>query len=196
MDKIVLHSPNLTNSVILHSLHNRIARREDKTHTNLHSFSTYFYSLMVQREAARMTRWTKRKNVNIFEKKIIFIPIHADSHWSLCIILNPGSIKNSFESDGGEQANENLIPCLIHLDSYGTHNGETIRNQLLEWLNLEYYTSHPDEPRQKLFNQDTFKLFTPTGTCSFLLPWLLFRFQPSYFVFLNGAASSHAKQPI
>ena len=37
--------------------------------------------------------WTK--SVNVFEKKLIFVPVHADEHWSLCVIVNPGLIGNS-----------------------------------------------------------------------------------------------------
>ena len=36
-----------------------------------------------------LVRWTK--NTNVFNKKLIFIPIHKEpQHWSLCVVVNPG----------------------------------------------------------------------------------------------------------
>jgi len=43
--------------------------------------------------------WTKKKNINIFEKKLIFIPVNADLHWSLCVVVNPGLIVNNHNDD-------------------------------------------------------------------------------------------------
>ena len=40
--------------------------------------------------------WTVNKKINVFEKKLIFIPINANLHWSLCVVVNPGLIANSF----------------------------------------------------------------------------------------------------
>ena len=39
--------------------------------------------------------WTAKKKINIFEKKFIFIPVNADLHWSLCVVVNPGLIANN-----------------------------------------------------------------------------------------------------
>ena len=40
--------------------------------------------------------WTANKNINVFQKKLIFIPVNADLHWSLCVVVNPGLIANSY----------------------------------------------------------------------------------------------------
>jgi Ulp1 family protease len=45
----------------------------------------------VQGEAAkyeRVRKWTK--NVDIFAKDYIFVPIHDHAHWSLAVICHPG----------------------------------------------------------------------------------------------------------
>jgi Ulp1 family protease len=39
------------------------------------------------------------KNINVFQKKLVFIPVHADSHWLLCIIVNPGLMGNKSSDD-------------------------------------------------------------------------------------------------
>ena len=38
--------------------------------------------------------WTKKKNINLFEKKLLFIPVNADNHWSLIVVVNPGKVDN------------------------------------------------------------------------------------------------------
>jgi Ulp1 family protease len=38
--------------------------------------------------------WTEKKNINLFEKKLVFIPVNADLHWSLCVVVNPGKVDN------------------------------------------------------------------------------------------------------
>jgi hypothetical protein len=47
--------------------------------------------------------WTVKKKINVFEKKLIFIPIYADHHWSLCVVVNPGLIENSFTDGSPDQ---------------------------------------------------------------------------------------------
>jgi Ulp1 family protease len=43
--------------------------------------------------------WTVNKKINVFEKKLIFIPINADLHWSLCVVVNPGHVANNFNNE-------------------------------------------------------------------------------------------------
>jgi len=47
--------------------------------------------------------WTVNKKINVFEKKLIFIPINANLHWSLCVVVNPGLIANSFTEGSPDQ---------------------------------------------------------------------------------------------
>jgi Ulp1 family protease len=39
------------------------------------------------------------KNINVFQKKLVFMPVHANSHWLLCVIVNPGLIGNKSSND-------------------------------------------------------------------------------------------------
>ena len=43
--------------------------------------------------------WTENKNINVFDKKLVFIPVNADLHFSLCVVVNPGLIANNLDSD-------------------------------------------------------------------------------------------------
>lgn len=52
-------------------------------------------------------KWTKKKGIDVFKKKLIFIPVNADLHWSLCVVVNPGQIVNNCDtsvSDSEEHA--------------------------------------------------------------------------------------------
>jgi Ulp1 family protease len=43
--------------------------------------------------------WTGKKNINLFQKKLVFIPVNTDLHWSLCVVVNPGLILNNLDCD-------------------------------------------------------------------------------------------------
>ena len=42
-----------------------------------------------------VSSWTKNKNINVFTKQLIFVPVNADLHWSLCVVVNPGLIASN-----------------------------------------------------------------------------------------------------
>lgn len=78
----------------------------DEQKSKTHIFSSFFYKRLTttttrqkqtekdvklsaaQKRHARVKSWTK--NVNIFEKDFIIIPINEQSHWFLAIICFPG----------------------------------------------------------------------------------------------------------
>ncbi len=46
-----------------------------------------------------VTSWTEKKNIDLFQKKFVFIPVNADLHWSLCVVVNPGKVANNSYSE-------------------------------------------------------------------------------------------------
>ena len=87
------------------------------TKNDFYIFPTYFYTRLSSLDQSGNTQkntpqhrrkmyqdlkgWTK--NVNIFEKKLLFIPINYDIHWTLIIVCNPGKItQSSSKSDNGD----------------------------------------------------------------------------------------------
>ena len=46
-----------------------------------------------------VSSWTAKNNINIFKKKFVFIPVNADLHWSLCVVVNAGLIANWYDSE-------------------------------------------------------------------------------------------------
>lgn len=74
-------------------------------------------------------KWTK--NVDLFAKDFIFIPVNFSLHWSLIIICHPGEVTKSED----ELQNSNKLPCILHMDSIrGSHRGFTnlFQSYLLE----------------------------------------------------------------
>ncbi len=72
-----------------------------------------------------MALWTGKKNINLFQKKLVFIPVNADLHWLLCVVVNPGLIANNLDSDFDTSKEHALkvssssflvgIFCMLHL---------------------------------------------------------------------------------
>uniref|UniRef100_T2M6I8 Sentrin-specific protease 7 n=1 Tax=Hydra vulgaris TaxID=6087 RepID=T2M6I8_HYDVU len=79
-------------------------------------FNSYFYKRLTQKQSPKpnpvqmhdqVKKWTR--NVDIFEKDFVVIPINEHSHWFLAIICFPGSTKNDIFSDevaGEEDSDE------------------------------------------------------------------------------------------
>ena len=64
--------------------------------------------------AKAVQSWTANKNINVFKKRLIFVPVNADLHWSLCVVVNPGLIASNHDRiakkhDDGLQASEEHV---------------------------------------------------------------------------------------
>lgn len=70
--------------------------KSDHNISSIYAFSSMFYTKLTETKKSQsyelVKKWTK--NVNIFEKEFIFIPINIGSHWSLVCIVRPGCIRN------------------------------------------------------------------------------------------------------
>lgn len=60
--------------------------------------------------AKAVSSWTSKKNINIFGKKFIFLPVNADLHWSLCVVVNAGLIGSAMQSSANEQWDTHDVP--------------------------------------------------------------------------------------
>eukprot|EP00850_Spirogloea_muscicola_P002154 SM000008S22243 [mRNA] locus=s8:607891:613126:+ [translate_table: standard] len=101
----------------------------------LHFFNSFFFkkltkTVAVERQSpgkANISKWTK--GVDLFSKDYLFVPIHAELHWSLAIICFPGA-------DGTVSSSR---PCLLHLDSLNAgHNATYIFRTLRSYLQSEW----------------------------------------------------------
>jgi len=119
-----------------------ILSKDDKP--TVHIFSTMFYKrlnstpkkastvasyekdanlLPAQKRHLRVKGWTK--NVNLFEKNMVIIPICEHSHWYLVIAIRPGLIKIPIGSEERQTKGE---PFMIVLDSMGGNKTAAVSN--------------------------------------------------------------------
>ena len=76
----------------------------------------------------RVTTWTK--NVNIFEKKMIVVPICENNHWFLLLVVRPDLMKTSLRLN-------NEYPFIVVLDSIGKSQEATVE-LVREYLQAEW----------------------------------------------------------
>jgi Ulp1 family protease len=117
----------------------------------LDSQKMYAIRKMEAKGYAYATRTLKKEDRdNFFSKKIIFLPTSVNkNHWSLCILLNIGSIKN-MESYG-----LGITPHFIYLDSldllYGTRQNDSderhnvYSQRIFGWLNYMWNSKNKEK---------------------------------------------------
>ena len=67
------------------------------SNSKAHFFPTSFMSTLVGEGPGAVGRLTSV--VNPFDKNLLFFPVHADHHWSLCVVVNPGFVTNNFSDE-------------------------------------------------------------------------------------------------
>ncbi|XP_014218711.1 sentrin-specific protease 7 [Copidosoma floridanum] len=124
---------------------------QDKERTYI--FNTFFYTKLSNPKCtltnanmsladiqhAEVKRWTK--NINIFEKEFIIIPINLDKHWFSAVICYPalfGMDPNDSKSECSDGSNH--YPCIIIFDSLTSFTiGKTrVIQDLKNYLECEY----------------------------------------------------------
>eukprot|EP00894_Picocystis_sp_ML_P005100 jgi/Pico_ML_1/55617/g1281.t2 len=121
---------------------------QSKDKERVHFFNAFFYKKLTQRPGSgsslasaegaqlnlnrrrheRVKKWTR--NVDLFSKDYVFVPIHSAAHWSLAIICHPGASKSP---------TSDKWPCVLHLDSMmGGHSTNFVTKTLREYLEQEW----------------------------------------------------------
>ena len=96
----------------------KLDKLSDEQRSKTHIFSSFFYNRLTkvtarqriekdrdvkltpsQKRHERVKNWTK--NVNIFDKDFVIIPINEQSHWFLAIICYPG-LKGPLTMEGNQ----------------------------------------------------------------------------------------------
>jgi len=111
----------------------RISRGEDTSSSAVYFFTSHFFTALISDGPEAVSSWTANKKINVFEKKFIFIPINADLHWSLCVIVNCDKIKEWKK----EPSELDEIPCLLFFDSLKAHRKQRVAIKLRQWLKFE-----------------------------------------------------------
>ena len=127
--------------------------------SNVYFLKSHLFTKLEENE--NVSSWTK---VDIFQKKMIFIPIQKFDHWSLIVVVNPGSIVHDVDE---EEDKDRLLPCILHLDPIcGQHDSRNFHRTIVSWLNREWQKENnttpfttkgcklvvPKVPKQKGFN--------------------------------------------
>jgi len=121
---------------------------------SIHIFSTMFYKRLLQspkknakkvphyetdqalttaeKRHFRVAGWTK--NVDLFSKDMVIVPICERSHWYLVVVIKPGLINIAVES---EERTNNGEPFVIVLDSLGGTKTSAVTN-IQQYLRCEW----------------------------------------------------------
>jgi hypothetical protein len=130
-----------------------IQRKELPNESHVHIFSTHFYTELAREGYDGVARWTAKKGINIFQKKLILIPINIMKDWSLCAVIN-----HRYIDYGGLtlHANHFQVPVMIFLDSLKLHSIDEISENVRMWLNEEYNRIN-NRTRGSIFNAFTIR---------------------------------------
>jgi Ulp1 family protease len=103
----------------------------------LRIFTCHLFTILYNQTPQAAQTWTKNKGIDVFKYKMVLIPVILNDHWSLCVIINPGSIVNAISEVSLE--NPTLLPFILHLDPLpGQHNTFLFAGKVREWLNHEW----------------------------------------------------------
>jgi len=124
-----------------------------KRSSNVHFFTSHFYTTLVSEGVEGVKSWTAKKNIDIFNKKLIFIPINKTLHWSLCVVVNPGAITPQVDDEDPQ------FPCMLFFDSLNMHRKSRVHGKVLKWLNSEWKRTQKTDA--ELFNRKSCKMYDP-----------------------------------
>ena len=154
--------------------HSRIWRNDDPETSTVHFFTSHFFTILDKEGPSSVSSWTAKKNIDIFKKRFVFIPINESLHWSLCVVVNPGAISNEY-MDEDDQSDDQDFPCILFLDSLKVHQKARVANKVRNWLNHEAkrlgkFTELFEDKNPNPFNKDTMELINPKG--DYMESWL------------------------
>ena len=127
-------------------------------------FSSFFSTMLLNvHHREDLGHWTVKRGIKIFSKKMLLFPFHADAHWSLFVVVNPGLVKAGYL---GQQKHKE-IPFILHLDSLGgnsSHTKSTFARTIHWWLN-KVWQLESDNPYENTlpFNKNTYKYVRLAG---------------------------------
>ena len=164
-------------------------RDDDRSVTRVQIFSSHFYSTLVEDGADGVTSWTMKKGIDIFSRKLIFVPstsrlfelwgpfavirltlplpsplstVNKSLHWSLCVVVNPGHIDGHADRMNGDEDefSDMPMPCLLFFDSLKAHQKNQVRKNVIRWLNSEWNRLGKG-PRESPFSAKNMKILAP-----------------------------------
>ncbi|GAB5369829.1 hypothetical protein AAMO2058_001440000 [Amorphochlora amoebiformis] len=103
-----------------------VLREKCENGDNFYAFSSFFFTKIRKAKTSTfpefynsVRRWTK--NVNIFEKHYLLVPINEYEHWTLAVICHPDRLFNKLEDNVFERTvleeSKKGAPCILYFDS-------------------------------------------------------------------------------
>ena len=115
----------------------RIVKRYEPSDLPIHIFSTHFYTALHDSGSSAVSRWTSKKNLDVFKKRFLLIPVHGRNHWSLIVVINAQDIAKERRGTAGGAFG------VVHLDSLMMHSSRKIFGHVMKWLRSEYRRLRP-----------------------------------------------------
>jgi hypothetical protein len=143
-------------------VYGRICRRCNLAESDIHIFTSHFFSALKKKEGEKAVEsWTAKRNIDIFKKKMIFIPINKSLHWSLAVVINAGHIMKNRE-DGSVT---DPFSCILFFDSLKVHAKSGVQTHVMKWLNHEWKRlgKHLSTKCEKPFTKTFFPILDPKG---------------------------------
>ena len=110
----------------------------NNNNSTCHFFTSHFYTRLEEEGPENVRSWLTKKNLDVFSKRLVFVPVNGGAHWSLAVIVNPGALVNGIETEKSEDDNDEA-GCIICLDSLGaSHNKPEIAITLRKLLNDQW----------------------------------------------------------
>lgn len=137
------------------------SNRKRKLHqTNLKGYSVYSVENFADFYKRNLQKWTR--DVDIFTKDFLIMPLLKDNHWFLAIICYPGNLMppNRKSTDlSPEYAKEKA--SIILMDSLNTYFPKNeITRDIFKYLNMEYKEKRkPSDANDQLSRQKFVELF-------------------------------------
>jgi hypothetical protein len=161
-----------------------MSRNDDNS--EIHFFTTHFFTKLETDGPEALANWTGKKGIDIFKKKMIFVPVNKQLHWSFCAVINPGSIRDhkhniEIKKEITPEDMEKPFPFLFFFDSLKAHRKAHVAKLLRKWLNSEwtrlqkaspslatddYESSLVDQDAEAPFTTKTIQAFDPKGKLS------------------------------
>jgi Ulp1 family protease len=125
-----------------------------------HFFTSHFYTKLTEKGGGveHVSNWLRRR-FSIFEKRIMYFPIHLDNHWSLCVAYNPSVVRET-PTNCRYTANSG-VPIILHLDSLKLHNSSKIADNIRNLFSYEWQRQFPSVKFK--FDKINYPVVCPTG---------------------------------
>ena len=129
-----------------------------KIATDFHVFRSHFFSKLEEFGPNAILSWSK--NMNIFERSVIFIPVNESNHWTLLAVVNCGSIISEDKT-----LRKDATSAIYNFDSCRGSCAESKRRASLiyGWLNAAEMEMRGGNKKRYSFNPDTLPLYSPRG---------------------------------